>query len=202
MKRRPDNVILFRQRKSAAPRPAKRSAGLFSRLRNSYGFLALAALAVFFAWIYSGSDGRLSPGSGSPPIVGTALIVDGDTLRIGGTRIRLRGIDAPESEQTCSDTNGDEYRCGQRVTTALSNKIGGRTVSCERRDVDRYGRIVAVCRIGDEDLNSWLVSEGHAVAYTRYSFKYVPEEIGARMAERGLWSGRFMNPADWRRAHR
>lgn len=129
------------------------------------------------------------------------MIIDGDMLRVGGTRIRLHGIDAPEIEQTCSDADGDEYHCGQRSTTALSNKIGGHIASCERKDVDRDGRIVAVCRVGDEDLNGWLVFEGHAVAYTRYSFKYVPNEIRTQMSERGIWSGKFMAPEDWRREH-
>jgi len=128
--------------------------------------------------------------------------VDGDTIKIGGRSIRLHGIDAPESDQTCRDSSGTDYNCGQRASRALSNKISGVIVSCEWKDIDRYGRIVAVCRIGDEDLNGWLVSEGHAVAYTRYSFRYVPEEIGARLAERGIWAGTFTTPENWRHGRR
>lgn len=204
MRRRSENIIPLRrrQRKPASQRH-RPPVSFLAQARSVSGFLALAVLGIFFIWTFSGSGGQFSTGEGSSPlIVGTALIVDGDTIRIGGTRIRLHGIDAPESEQTCRDGDGNEYRCGQRATSALSNKIGGKTVTCERKDTDRYGRIVAVCRAGGEDLNGWLVSEGHAVAYMRYSFSYVPEEIEARFAGRGIWAGTFTDPEDWRHRRR
>ncbi len=135
-------------------------------------------------------------------LVGRASIIDGDTIEIQGKRIRLFGIDAPESRQVCQDEDGHDYRCGQRATSALSNRIGGQTVSCDQRDIDRYGRIVAVCQAGGEDLNGWLVSEGLAVAYTRYSVRYVPAEIRARFTGRGIWAGDFMEPEAWRRRNR
>lgn len=158
---------------------------------------------MFFAWTYFGFGGQLSnEGGRSGPIVGNAHVVDGDTIKIDGRSIRLHGIDAPERDQRCQDGSGTNYNCGQRASRTLSNKIGGSAVSCERKDIDRYGRIVAVCRIGDEDLNGWLVYEGHAVAYTRYSFRYVPEEVGARLAGRGIWAGTFTTPENWRHGRR
>lgn len=111
----------------------------------------------------------LSPAvtTGSRAIVGQTSVVDGDTLEIHGTRIRLHGIDAPESRQLCDDAAGKAYRCGQRAALALSDKIGRRAVSCEPRDKDRYGRVVAICRAGSTDLNAWLVTEGLAITYRR-----------------------------------
>jgi len=87
------------------------------------------------------------------PIVGVASVIDGDTLDIHGQRIRLHGIDAPESGQFC-EKEGKQYRCGQRAALALVDKIGRATVRCEQRDIDRYKRIVAVCSLGNVDLNA------------------------------------------------
>ncbi|MGF1629174.1 MAG: thermonuclease family protein [Kiloniellaceae bacterium] len=135
-------------------------------------------------------------------IVGRATVTDGDTLRIREHRIRLHGIDAPESGQTCQDAAGRDYRCGQKAALALSDKIGQQTVSCEERDVDRYGRIVAVCFAGGVDLNGWLVGRGWAVAYRRYSREYIGAEDEAKSARRGIWDGEFVQPEAWRRGER
>lgn len=135
-------------------------------------------------------------------LVGRASIIDGDTIEIQGKRIRLFGMDAPESRQVCRDEDGHDYRCGQRAALALADKIGRRTVSCDPKDVDRYGRIVAVCKSGGEDLNGWLVREGLAVAYRRFSMDYVPMEDAARSAKRGIWAGSFVEPKEWRRRNR
>ena len=132
---------------------------------------------------------------------GRARVVDGDSLALVGERIRLHGIDAPESAQTCI-AGGARWRCGERAERALRERIGGRMVACEERDVDRYGRIVAVCRAGGEDLNAWMVESGFALAYRRYSRAYVDEEAAAKRARRGLWRGDFVAPWDWRQGER
>ena len=131
-------------------------------------------------------------------VMGVASVIDGDTIEIRGQRIRLFGIDAPEGRQLC-ERDGRPYRCGQEAALALADKIGRRTVQCEQKDVDRYGRIVAVCRLGGEDLNGWLVRNGYAVAYRRYSLDYVAAEDKARSERRGLWGGEFTLPWLWRR---
>jgi len=132
-------------------------------------------------------------------IQGIARVVDGDTLEINGEKIRLHGIDSPEIKQTCRAST--VYQCGQVATHALSNKIGQQPISCVGRDVDRYGRIVAICYLKEENLNSWMVSEGHAVAYRKYSKDYVFEEERAKKNKNGIWEGDFEYPWEWRKSH-
>lgn len=132
---------------------------------------------------------------------GWAEVVDGDTIKIEGERIRLHGIDAPERRQTCR-RGGEEYACGIGATKALSALMGGRGVACRSVDRDRYGRTVAKCFVGGRDINEWMVREGWAVAYRKYSTDYAPAEDEARRENRGLWAGAFMLPWDWRRKKR
>ena len=137
------------------------------------------------------------------PLVGVATVVDGDTLDIHGQRIRLHGIDAAESGQSCRSADGTPWRCGQRAALALSDRLGRSPVTCTARDTDRYGRLVAVCHQGDgTDINRWMVAAGHALAYRRYSMDYVASEDAARAAGSGLWQGAFVPPRDWRRGTR
>ena len=143
--------------------------------------------------------------AGLPPahaqLAGRASVTDGDTVRVAGERVRLHGIDAPESKQTCV-AGGSRWRCGAEATRALARRIGGRPIACEERDRDRYGRIVAVCRVRGEDLNRWMVRQGWALAYRHYSMDYVPDERAARAAKRGLWRGDFVPPWRWRKGER
>jgi endonuclease YncB( thermonuclease family) len=135
-------------------------------------------------------------------LVGRASVVDGDTLEIRGEKIRLHGIDAPESSQRCTRPTGKQWRCGQQAANALSERIGQRNVRCEGNKRDRWKRRIAVCYLGNQDLNAWLVRRGWAVAYRKYSKDYVPQEDRARQAKAGVWSGTFEMPWDWRKAQR
>jgi len=132
-------------------------------------------------------------------IQGRAAVVDGDTLEVQGTRIRLFGIDAPESAQTCLEQSGKTYRCGQRAAFALADKVGARVVSCQPTGKDRYDRVVARCSVAGEDLQAWMVRNGHALAFRRYSKAYRPYEAEAKAAKAGMWNGSFEAPWDWRR---
>jgi len=141
------------------------------------------------------------PAEAQPLLAGIATVIDGDTIMIKGQRIRLYGIDAPESRQYCKK-NKKVYRCGQQATLALSKKIYQRTVQCGRRAIDRYRRIVAVCKLSTIDLNRWMVRQGWAVAYRKYSLDYVYEERAAQKAKTGIWVGSFVQPSRWRRGER
>ena len=149
----------------------------------------------------------LLPTAALAAITGAATVIDGDTLEIHGQRIHLHGIDAPELGQMCV-AEGQRYRCGQEAAFALADKIGRKPVFCRELDVDRQGQIVAVCYLVvsmcsmRENLNAWLVSEGWALAYRRYSADYVDEEEAARSARRGIWRGEFVPPWEWRRGER
>lgn len=84
-------------------------------------------------------------------------MTDCDTIEIRGERIRLHGIDAPESGQRCLDGSEDAYRCGQRAAFALADKVAAGNVQCQALDVDQYDRTVGRCFLGELDLNGWLV---------------------------------------------
>src|SRR3954469_6360493 len=142
------------------------------------------------------------PSSATPEIIaGRASVIDGDTLEIRGERIRLFGIDAPESGQMCLDSKGQSYRCGQKAALVLDARIGEGVVTCERKDTDRYGRVVALCRVFGEDLGAWMVGLGWALAYRTYSTRYVAAEELARSRGLGMWAGRFRPPWEWRKEH-
>ena len=128
-------------------------------------------------------------------------VVDGDTLQVGVERVRLHGIDAPESAQSCR-RDGQLWDCGKAATEALRRLIGDQPVTCEGRERDRYKRLVGVCRAGCVDLNARLEEAGVALAYRRYSEDYVPQEKGAKAAGRGMWAGEFVPPWKWRRGKR
>jgi endonuclease YncB( thermonuclease family) len=160
-------------------------------------------LAKFFNYLLLFTAGILGAAStpASEYIRGTASVIDGDTIEIHGERIRLHGIDAPESRQTCNKS-GTEWSCGQEATQVLADKIGSDPVKCDARDRDRYGRTVAVCRLNGEDLNAWMVHEGWALAYRQYSLDYVPQENEARETRRGIWASEFTPPWEWRKTKR
>lgn len=152
---------------------------------------------VFLALILTAA----SPTWASEPIRGTVSVIDGDTVEISGERIRLYGIDAPESRQNCTK-DGQPWRCGQDAAFAVADKIGLNPIECERKGKpDRYGRTVAVCRLNGEDLNAWMVSQGWALAYRQYSLDYVSKENEAREAKRGVWASEFAPPWEWRQGN-
>ena len=130
---------------------------------------------------------------------GVPIITDGDTIKIINKRIRLHGIDAPEKKQICIK-NTKEYSCGKEATDALAKKIDGSRVVCKVQDkLDRYKRYIGVCFVEAINLNQWMVRNGHAVAYRRYSKDYIKDEDYAKKNKLGLWSGDFINPEKWRK---
>jgi endonuclease YncB( thermonuclease family) len=136
-------------------------------------------------------------GAHANELTGKARVIDGDTLDIGGKRVRLFGIDAPEGKQSCT-LNGKPWRCGDEASSALTSVIGNHPVTCVEKDVDRYKRVVAVCFVGSEDLNDSMVRQGWALAYRQFSKDYVSAEAEAQREKRGIWKSRFEEPWKWR----
>jgi len=175
------------------------------RLRPLPIILLLAAAVAFYAYDdTTGVSSVSAPGRGSSVplvgILGPARVVDGDTLVVAGQTIRLDGIDAPEGQQRCQ-LQGRDWACGQQAARELASFLASRPVQCRFNGRDRYDRILAHCEVGGQDIGAWLVRQGWAVAYTRYSQRYVPEEAEARRLRTGLWAGRFQQPEDWRRSN-
>lgn len=187
---------------------------LFWRIRRTMRPLQLtmlfvAGLFVVAQYDWSGTATRAGKKATPAPtampreIAGRATVIDGDTLAIAGqhARIRLFGIDAPESTQPCFNGQGRRYDCGSRATAFLSQLVGrGGDVVCRPLDVDSYQRLVAECdTAAGISLNREMVRAGWAIDYVRYSGgRYSVEQRGARIARRGLWAGTFDAPAEWR----
>lgn len=137
----------------------------------------------------------------APQSVGTLSgrprVGDGDSLVFGSARVRLIGIDAPESAQSC-DLAGRARACGVEARAHLVDLIAGRDVTCDWSRLDKYRRRLARCHAGDTDLNLAMVRDGWAVAYGDFD----GAEAEARAHGRGIWAGHFTWPEDWRREHR
>lgn len=131
-------------------------------------------------------------------ISGVAQISDGDTVVVGRSKIRLVGIDAPETDQVCVGSSGATYRCGIASRHALIEIIGSHLLTCQGQETDRYGRHLMVCHAGGININAEMVRQGWALAFRRYSTSYVTHEEVARSREAGMWSGAFVAPWDWR----
>ena len=140
-------------------------------------------------------------------ISGIAKVTDGDTIRIDGKKIRFFGIDAPEKKQQCSKpwlnisfiSFNKDYPCGQISTDKLKKKINNELLICKWTNKDRYKRYIAECFKDKISLNAWMVRNGYAVAYRKYSKKFVSQEIFAKKEKLGLWSGTFEMPWNWRK---
>lgn len=131
-------------------------------------------------------------------IAGKIRVIDGDTMDVAGTRLRLHGIDAPEAGQTCDTEQGQSWACGAWVSREVRGLYQGRTARCRAVDTDRYGRVVARCEVDGQDMGAALVANGLAFAYRRYAMDYDLIEKQAAAADRGLWAMRVQNPATYR----
>lgn len=149
---------------------------------------ALLASALFCQG--SGAEGS--------EIIEPAIVVAGDTLLISDVSIRLAGIDAPELGQRCTSPGKGQWDCGLDAKRMLSEVIGGKPVSCRQLYIDAYERLFATCAASNgNDLSAAMVRSGYALADGR-DHRYLAEETAARTAGKGIWSGSFQTPWEWR----
>lgn len=154
------------------------------------------ALAAFLA--FSG-PAFAQPTTPEVWVTGTASVIDGDSIEIDGSRIRLFGIDAPEPDQTCYIGNLSR-NCGIEATDYLSDMIYGETVRCRVEREDHYGRLLSNCLWGKRNVNEIMVLTGNAVALRRHTEFYVETERKAQAARAGIWATDFTTPEEWRAA--
>jgi len=124
-------------------------------------------------------------------------VIDGDTIRLGDVKIRFSGIDAPEINQTCVASEG-KVACGKISRDLLIEKVTNNKISCTDEGKDFYGRVLGECFVNGESLSAYLVREGFAFAYRKYSNKYIEDEEYAKFNKLGMWSMEFQYPWDYR----
>lgn len=133
-----------------------------------------------------------------PSITGSVKVINGDTLMMNGYYIRLYGVDAPESDQTCANKTGRSYHCGRVAATWLRDWLMDNQIECRIMQQDKNGNMVGTCSLGQYDIGAALVNAGWAIAYTKYTDIYVPYQEEAMNRRDGLWQGKFYEPEDWR----
>lgn len=156
-------------------------------MRFAAGLMLFASLAIPFPAL-------------AQSVSGPADAIDGDTLALTGIRIRLLGIDAPESKQTC-ERAAVQWSCGQEAHETLSALIGSKSISCTGQHKDQWGKLLAKCRSGSVDLGEAMLGSGLAVVYLDDDETYAAAENSAREAGIGLWSADFQYPEEWRKSH-
>ena len=149
---------------------------------------------TFFLFFYTSSVLSIT-------IKGKTRVVDGDTIHIKSNKIRLHGIDAPETKQTCKIDN-EEWYCGKQSTKELKKLINKQNVECVINDVDVYNRYIAICYIDEININQWMVKNGWAIAYRYYSKDYINEEEYANNNKLGIWKSKFIEPYLFRKKNK
>jgi endonuclease YncB( thermonuclease family) len=165
-----------------------------TRSATIYGILIMRSIVVAICAMSS----LISAVEATDIVSGNPRIVDGDTIEIGAKKIRLAGIDAPETDQICLDGSAAKWACGITAHDELAKFSGGQSWDCDLVGTDSYGRFLGKCFVEGEDINSWMVKSGWALSFVRYSHEYDHDESIARDSKAGLWSGAFVAPWDWR----
>ena len=155
-------------------------------LNKKKTILAISVLVLITLFTYTGTNAQ------------KIKITDGDTIKINGEKIRFSGIDAPELKQTCL-WNNEIIFCGIEAKNLLIKIINNKKVNCISEGKDHYKRILAECFLGDLSLSSYLVRNGYAFAYRKYSKKFIDHEEFAKKNKNGLWSMEFEYPWEFRK---
>lgn len=164
-----------------------------SKIYTRYKYLFVGScLLVLLSFHATGQTDEIS----SSPLM-PVKVVDGDSLEIGTSRIRLTGIDAPEYHQYCKNAKHRQYPCGKKSLEYLRSLIQNNSVVCKIHQKDRYDRYLCTCYTGNVDINAEMVRSGNAVIYMKSP--YSTEQQEAKSSKRGIWQGKFMHPRLYRR---
>lgn len=88
------------------------------------------------------------------------------------------------------------------ATAHLAGLMRGRATTCEVKSKDRYGRTVGVCKADGEDVGEAMVRHGMALAYLRYSWRYLLQDWHAWFDGGGMHAHDCEKPWDWRAQER
>jgi len=174
---------------------AKISGRLLRARLLRYAMRALIVLALFLSSTPAWAGEPIS-------IAGPARAIDGDTLWVGETQVRLQGIDAPELDQTCRTRKGRSQNCGKMARQALARLVLRQRVSCKGGARDRDGRLIAVCRLGPFRINEQMVMDGWALAHGDGGAAFIRAQSFAKARREGIWRSTFVMPWEWREGMR
>ena len=185
---------MFQPLRESLPRIAARQA-------CALAFAGLLALPLLIS--QSNEPAKAGIGTSPPSISGPARVIDGDTIAIGEVRVRLEGIDAPETDQTCNRAGVGRWllstwKCGREATAHVERVVRDRTVRCDSSGKDAYGRMLGICVVEGLEINADLVRQGLAWAFIKYSQRYIAIESEARAAKRGIWQAETKPAWVWR----
>lgn len=171
----------------------KRGLGFWRKSAIALVLIAMVAIAWFYARL---TDQRQPVDVAGKPI----RVMDGDSFVIGTRKLRLDGIDAPEFQQSCKDASGQDWLCGRTARASLEKMLTQPGLACDAEVHDRYARALATCRsTATPDLAAAQVADGMAVSNEFHGMRaYGDEEDAARSAKRGIWQGKFVQPAEYR----
>jgi len=165
-------------------------ASVLSAKLSRTGSAAGALFVLALGGVYPAVATISGPGADQPAIIeGPGRVVDGDTLDVGQTRVRLEGIDAPETAQTCRTATGEIWACGKVSAAFLRALVRAKDVACDSTGTDKYRRTLAICFQDGDSINEAMVRAGMAWAFVRYSKEYVAVEADARARKVGVWQG-------------
>jgi endonuclease YncB( thermonuclease family) len=174
-------------------------ASVLSAKLSRTGSAAGALFVLALGGVYPAVATISGPGADQPAIIeGPGRVVDGDTLDVGQTRVRLEGIDAPETAQTCRTATGEIWACGKVSAAFLRALVRAKDVACDSTGTDKYRRTLAICFQDGDSINEAMVRAGMAWAFVRYSKEYVAVEADARARKVGVWQGPAVAPWDFR----
>lgn len=177
-------------KKKKKPSILKRFLKKLFRAKNIYLLFVFGLLAIYTYF----DQGKQNTQTISDQIIGTPIILDGDTLRISDQMFRLIGIDAPELNQQCQ-RNNSSYQCGLDAKNYLEQLIRGRLITCKAGYYDQYGRILTSCfNYNNIDINADMVKSGNAISYP----DYISQQEYAKNNKLGLWAGSFIEPRIFR----